>query len=187
MKFTLALDLEDTLITPLVRANLYMMHPGPFHPRPGLREFLVWAGERFDLVVFTGVPEPMAAKVLSRLVEDGHVPEAFGRVAIHLAMDARGRTRPPKRAGDLDERLKDLTRLGPVGAVLMLDDNPEGYCVSGQEAFWIKIPEIPRKMGTPTGDEDLARAREMIERAAASMEAGETPLVTWGGRGLGGW
>ncbi len=187
MKFTLALDLEDTLITPLFRANLYMMHPGPFHPRPGLREFLEWAMGQFEVVVCTGVPEKMSRRVLDKLVEDGHVSEAFGRVAIHLAMDARGRTRPPKRPGDLDERLKDLTRLGPVGTVLMLDDNPEGYCVPGQEAFWIKIPEIPRKMGVPTGDEDLARAREMIKRAAAQLQAGEAPLVTWGGRGLGGW
>ncbi len=144
-RLTLALDLEDTLITPLVQHDYAMMSPGPFRARPGLRKFLDWALGRFDLAVFTGVPKLMSARVLAQLVEEGHAPEAFGRVRVLRAMDADGNTQPDPRGEDM--RVKDLTRTGPLGTVLMLDDCPAGYCVPGQEAYWIQIPEVPRKRG----------------------------------------
>lgn len=168
-KLTLALDLEDCLITPLVKANVYKMEPGPFHPRPGLLDFLAWAGERYTLAVFTGVPSKMALRVLDILVAGGHAPQGFNRIAVTLARDPSGNARPPKRFGDPDGRQKDLARLGPLGTVMILDDNPEGYAVPGQEAFWIKIPGIPRKMGVPTGDNDLVAIRPDIEALATRL------------------
>lgn len=170
-KLTLALDLEDCLITPLTKYNDFKQDPGPFHPRPGLLDFLTWAGERYTLAVFTGVPSKMALRVLDILVAGGHAPQGFNRLAVTLARDPSGNARPPKRFSDPDGRLKDLSRLGPLGTVMILDDNPEGYAVSGQEAYWIKISEIPRKMGVPTGDTDLVDVRPEIDALAAKLKS----------------
>lgn len=170
-KLTLALDLEDCLITPLTKANVYKMEPGPFYPRPGLLDFLTWAGERFTLSVFTGVPAKMALRVLDTLVGGGHAPQGFNRIAVTLARDPSGNARPPKRFGDPDGRVKDLSRLGPLGTVMILDDNPEGYAVPGQEGYWIKIPEIPRVKGVPTGDTHLVGVRPEIEALAIKLNS----------------
>lgn len=172
LTLTLALDLEDTLITPILSAtNDPDVLIGIYWPRDGLRDFLEWAGEKFDLVVFTGVPQLKAKEVLRELVDKGVAPEWFAEVPVFVARDGTGNELPPPveaaLSGDAeDERVKDLARVGPLGTVILLDDNPWTYVPKDQRQFCVVIDQIYEPGGTDTA---LMEARHRILDLGAAL------------------
>ncbi len=154
--FTLALDLEGTLIAALEDCNLSTLDPGPVNARPGLMDFLTWAQARYKIVIFTGAPPEMAAKAVRRAVLAGAAPASLGEVPIlHAA-----------HGGEDDAPgAKDLARIGPLGTVLAVDDNPGCHQVPGQEEFWIEIPSFKAS----ATDTELTAIRPQIEALAARL------------------
>jgi hypothetical protein len=171
-RLTLALDLEDTLITPIISATNDPDAPlGTYWPRAGLRDFLEWAGERFDLVVYTGVPQPKARKVLHELSAKGTAPEWFAEVPVFVARDGAGNEQPPSVEAALagaaeDERVKDLKRVGPLGTVILLDDNPWTYVPKEQRQFCVVIDQIYEPGEADTA---LMEARQRILDLAVAL------------------
>ncbi|WP_111108446.1 NIF family HAD-type phosphatase [Stenotrophomonas maltophilia] len=111
----LALDLEGTLISNAVSQI----------PRPGLRDFLNYAGTSFDeLVLFTTVPRHIALRIALLLTEEGHVPEWFTEV----------------RYVEWTGSIKDLRFVSPLlGQALLLDDH-RPYIHPDQLKFWVEAP-----------------------------------------------
>lgn len=111
----LALDLEGTLISNAVSQI----------PRPGLWDFLNYAGTSFDeVVLFTKVSRPMARRIALLLTEEGRVPGWFTEVRY---VEWTGAT-------------KDLRFVSPLlGQALLLDDH-RPYVHPGQLKFWIEAP-----------------------------------------------
>lgn len=111
----LALDLEGTLISNAVSQI----------PRPGLRDFLDYAGSTFDeVVLFTTVPRHMSLRIALLLAEEGHVPGWFTEVRY---VEWTGST-------------KDLRFVSPLlGQALLLDDH-RPYIHRGQHKFWVEAP-----------------------------------------------
>ncbi|HEU4648853.1 MAG TPA: NIF family HAD-type phosphatase, partial [Gemmatimonadales bacterium] len=69
----IALDLEGTLVHSALEP----------HPRPGLAAFLDRCRALAERVVlFTGVEETVARRVVERLAREGHVPGWFGAIEI---------------------------------------------------------------------------------------------------------
>ncbi|MCU1110795.1 hypothetical protein JAK69_13715 [Stenotrophomonas maltophilia] len=111
----LALDLEGTLISNAVSQI----------PRPGLRDFLDYAGTTFDeVVLFTTVPRHMSLRIALLLAEEGHVPGWFTEV----------------RNVEWTGPTKDLRFVSPIlGQALLLDDH-RPYIHRGQHKFWVEAP-----------------------------------------------
>ncbi len=160
--FTLALDLEGTIISNLSKGKLDTMDPGPFSPRPGLWDFLEWAQARFTLVIFTGVPPEMAAKAMGRLVLAGAAPAWFAELPLFEANPPFGEWKIK-----MSRRPKDLERIGPLGTVIVLDDNFFTHRISGQDEFWLEIRSF--RAADAATDTELTAIRPQIEALAARL------------------
>lgn len=132
---TIALDLEGTLISNAVS----------IFPRPGLYQFLFFCLENFErVVIYTSVPEPIARKIMEILCSEGSAPEAFSQLEVFTC----------------DRHMqKDLVKLGPLGEVLLVDDQ-ESYVVDIQRQFWIPVQEFMPPF--VQADSELQRVKEKI-------------------------
>jgi hypothetical protein len=109
----LALDLEFTLMGPVKGRD----------PRPGLHNFLAWAGERFEkVVIFSAVEESDFRAAAQELVARGKAPGWFADLDFYQA------------EGDI----KDLRRIGDPAQTLIVDDFEE-YILPEQRERWIEI------------------------------------------------
>lgn len=109
----LCLDLEGTLISNAVSQI----------PRPGLHEFLSIVGNMCDLLIYTSVSEERVTSIQSLLVAEAAVPEWFADIEV---MVSTGNVKPKSCCG------RDWA--------FLLDDQPS-VIVSGEEDWWIAIPE----------------------------------------------
>lgn len=144
MTMHLALDLEGTLIESVYDPK----------PRPGLREFLDWAGELFgpeNICLFTAVPFSAWLPVSDHLVESGAAPAWFATIRYLQA-------EPPAGQEGLAP-VKDLTRVhGDIEQVIVVDDFEE-YILPDQRHRWIWIDE---RFGDD--DSEFQRVRAEIEK-----------------------
>ncbi len=133
----LALDLEGTLISSAVSQ----------FPRPGLRDFLVWALASFErVVIFTSVRSEVARSVLATLVEYGDAPAAFADVEI-VAWQGR---------------VKDLCFVrGATPAEVVLVDDQERVIEPSQRDRWVSVAEWDDP--AVTDDRELERARAVLD------------------------
>lgn len=142
----LALDLEATLI---ISAHW------PWS-RPGLREFLDWAGETFErIVIFTAVEETLFKNVADFLISRGEAPPWFGSIDHFRATEF-----PDEEWCDKSPEImcKDLKQVcGDIERVVLVDDH-EGYVIPSQKHRWVKICPFD---GDPK-DRELTRVREEL-------------------------
>jgi hypothetical protein len=152
LDYVLALDLEGTLICTFRRPD----------PRPGLRDFLEWSGNRFRrVVVFTGV-HPVDFRFLARqLAAEGLVPAWFAGVEHFGARQVS--PGPPERA----VWKKDLSWLGEEVRRVFLVEDQERYVVDGQRSQWIRITDWCAG-GEDPRDRALESVRKEIERRIKS-------------------
>ncbi len=109
----LCLDLEGTLISNAVSQI----------PRPGLYEFLSEVEKICDLVIYTSVCKERVVLIQSLLVGEGSVPEWFSDIEVIVST---GNLKPKSCSGR--------------GLAYLLDDQ-QSVIVSGEEGWWIPIPE----------------------------------------------
>lgn len=131
----LALDLERTLIDDALGGR----------PRPGLRDFLAFCGERFDRVaVFTTVEEADARAVLADLAARGFVPPAVFARLEYVAWTGE---------------YKDLAFVpGVPPADVRLVDDDGGWVRPDQRGRWVPVAAWD---GGP--DAELARVQAVLE------------------------
>lgn len=109
----LCLDLEGTLISNAVSQI----------PRPWLYEFLSEVEKICDLVIYTSVCKERVVSIQSLLVGEGSVPEWFSDIEVIVST---GNLKPKSCSGR--------------GLAYLLDDQ-QSVIVSGEEGWWIPIPE----------------------------------------------
>jgi hypothetical protein len=140
---TLALDIEGTLV----------VSAGWPWSRPGLRDFLEWARDAFErLVFFTTVPPDQARQVMEFLVSRSEAP------AWVLDLEVWNPEILAVPWGEPVEQ-KDLARLGDPAKAFLVDDYPP-YAVPSQRDRLVLIGNFD---GDPK-DRELARVREELER-----------------------
>jgi hypothetical protein len=147
----LALDLERTLIDDALSGR----------PRPGLREFLTFCGERFGRVaVFTTVEEPDAREVMTDLDRAGHLPAGL-----------LGRLEFVAWTGEYKD-LAFVPGVSPAEVVLLDDD--AGWVRPDQRGQWVPVAAWD---GGP--DAELRRVRAVLESwlagSAPNAEPGAAP------------
>ncbi|HJZ56268.1 MAG TPA: NIF family HAD-type phosphatase [Gemmataceae bacterium] len=144
----LALDLERTLIDDALSGQ----------PRPGLREFLAFCGERFARVaIYTTVEEADAREVVADLAARGFVPPAlFARLEF---------------VGWCGE-YKDLAFVpGASPAEVVLVDDDAGWVRPDQRGRWVPVAAWD---GGP--DAELHRVRAVLEQWLAGSAPDAEPV-----------
>ncbi|NEO85666.1 MAG: hypothetical protein F6J87_15660 [Spirulina sp. SIO3F2] len=133
---TLALDLEGTLISNAVSQI----------PRPGLYEFLEFAGKTCDrLLIYTAVNEVRCRQIAATLNRQNHVPAWF----------------PELDYVDWQGSYKDLRLIPNVDlATTMLLDDRADYIHPGQEAYWLAIPGFDYPYSSQ--DDELSKVSQII-------------------------
>jgi hypothetical protein len=156
----LALDLERTLIDDALSGR----------PRPDLREFLAFCGERFGRVaVFTTVEEADAREVLADLDRAGHLPPGL-----------LGRLEFVAWTGEYKD-LAFVPSASPAEVVLVDDD--AGWVRPDQRGQWVPVAAWD---GGP--DAELRRVRAELERwLAGSAPDAEPGAAADRGRDIGSW
>jgi hypothetical protein len=144
----LALDLERTLIDDALSGR----------PRPGLRDFLEFCGERFGRVaVFSTVEEADAREVLSDLAARGFIPPGlFARLEF------------VNWCGEHKD-LGFVPDAAPAEVVLVDDD--AGWVRPDQRRQWVPVAAWD---GGP--DAELARVRGVLERWLAGSVPDAEPV-----------
>jgi hypothetical protein len=139
----LALDLERTLIDDALSGR----------PRPGLREFLTFCGERFGRgAIYTTVEEADAREVLADLAALGFVPPALSARLEFVGWSGE---------------YKDLVFVpGASPAEVVLVDDDAGWVRPDQRRQWVPVAAWD---GGP--DAELSRVRAVLE----SWMAGSAP------------
>ena len=138
---TIALDLEGTLISNAVSQ----------FPRPGLREFLDFCGERFERVcIYTAVRDETCIPIIETMVDEGNAPGWILQLELI----------------QWDRSVKDLTNIpnAEIMDCLIVDDNPD-YIVESQVSQWIQIAKYSSPY--PSSDRELARVQSVILKRLA--------------------
>jgi len=146
----LALDLERTLIDDALSGR----------PRPGLRNFLTFCGERFGRVaIYTTVEEADAREALADLDRDGQLPPG-----LHDRLEFVG----------WSGEYKDLAFVpdATLDEVVLVDDDA-GWVRPDQRGQWIPIAAWD---GGP--DAELVRVRAVLERWLADSAPDAEPGAT---------
>lgn len=126
----LILDLDETLVhatdAPLSRAPDFQVPPYALYLRPGVREFLGWALETFNVAVWTSSSPKYAEIVTSLLFED------LSKLEFVWARDRCTPRRDFERDVWWDSKpLHKVKRRGfDLRRVIAVDDNPEKYARS---------------------------------------------------------
>ena len=134
---TIALDLEGTLISNAVSQ----------FPRPGLRGFLEFCGERFERVcVYTAVRDETCVPIIQTMVDEGNAPAWILESELI----------------QWDRTVKDLTNIpnSDIMDCVIVDDNPD-YIVQSQVSQWIQIEKYSSPY--PETDRELERVQSVIE------------------------
>lgn len=122
-KYTLVVDLTDTLITYVYRNNRQV----PLI-RPGVKLFLNYLSQYYEIVIYTAQPGFAADEIITRL--DPMLPE-YSTVSYRLYRDA---TR--YHEGNFCKDLKSLNR--DVRRVIAVDDNPDDCKLDPDNCIAIK-------------------------------------------------
>jgi len=129
---TLVLDLDETLVhssfipIPSFDISLEVVLDGKKHTvlvkkRPALAEFLVWAAERFELVVFTASLPSYADPVIDAIDPAHHITYRLYRPSCTVVQG---------------HYIKDLNRLGrDVYNCIIVDNSPASYALHPQHAI----------------------------------------------------
>jgi len=137
----LILDLEGTLFTSL---------GGQVFPRPGLKDFLSFAKDNFELIGFyTLLNQPTAKAILSHLNKRSLVPSSLLEPFNYIKGTGYN---------------KDLTYVpnASLDEIILIDDSPS-MIVTGQESCWIPIRsyEPPQNSSAFGAVEEEAEDREL--------------------------
>jgi hypothetical protein len=157
MRYTLALDLEGTLICSYHRPV----------PRPGLWDFLEWSGTRFGrVVVFTGVRLDDFRPLARQLAARGDVPEWFAEVE-HF-----GARKVSPGSSESAAWKKDLRWLGEDVRRVYLVEDQERYVVDVQRSQWVRITDWCAGGENPS-DRELEMVQKELEQRVVKGGHGE--------------
>ncbi|WDP89305.1 MAG: hypothetical protein HUN04_06010 [Desulfobacter sp.] len=117
MDFTIALDLEGTLITD-EKSRI---------PRPGLYDFLEACRDLGRVVQYTMVDEETVREIARELVDSGHAPEWYADIEWVDWFSV-----------DTDHKDLNLIPGASVKNAVLVDDHM-GFVAPGQEHRWIKV------------------------------------------------
>ena len=120
-KFTLVLDLDETLIS----FKFDEQRRGMLKMRPGLYHFLENVGKKYEIVIFTAGTQEYADPILDRIEKNGKIfaKRLYRQHAIFMN----------------NIYLKDLTRLGrDLSKIIIVDNMPQNFSLQKENGILIK-------------------------------------------------
>ena len=120
-KFTLVLDLDETLIS----FKFDEQRRGMLKMRPGLYNFLENVGKKYEIVIFTAGTQEYADPILDRIEKNGKIfaKRLYRQHAIFMN----------------NIYLKDLTRLGrDLSKIIIVDNMPQNFSLQKENGILIK-------------------------------------------------
>ncbi len=120
-KFTLVLDLDETLIS----FKFDEQRRGMLKMRPGLYNFLEKVGKKYEIVIFTAGTQEYADPILDRIEKNGKIfaKRLYRQHAIFMN----------------NIYLKDLTRLGrDLSKIIIVDNMPQNFSLQKENGILIK-------------------------------------------------
>ena len=120
-KFTLVLDLDETLIS----FRIDERHRGMVKMRPGLYKFLKSVGGKYELIIFTAGTQEYADPILD-VIENNEKYFAKRLYRQHTIFMN-------------NTYIKDLTRLGrDLSKTIIVDNMPQNFCLQRENGIFIK-------------------------------------------------
>jgi Dullard-like phosphatase family protein len=120
-KFTLVLDLDETLISFRIDEH----HRGMVKMRPGLYKFLKNVGSKYELIIFTAGTQEYADPILDVIEKN---EKFFAKRLYRQHTIFMNNT-----------YIKDLTRLGrDLSKTIIVDNMPQNFCLQRENGIFIK-------------------------------------------------